>query len=59
MVGLTKNALRKAIGRAFLCTEDFITLLAEVEGVINSRPLCYVAADSLTTMHHSWTLFEC
>ena len=41
LVGLTKNCLKKAIGRKILQYDHFLTFCAEVEAVINSRPLTY------------------
>ena len=45
MVQVTKRCLRKCIGRKLLSLMDLITLLAEVEGVINSRPLTYASEE--------------
>ena len=42
MVGIVERSLRKAIGRQRLALEQLITLLVEVEGITNSRPLTYV-----------------
>uniref|UniRef100_A8P7W3 Integrase-like protein, putative n=1 Tax=Brugia malayi TaxID=6279 RepID=A8P7W3_BRUMA len=39
LIGLTKNALRRAIGRKFLAERELVTLIAEVEGILNTRPL--------------------
>ena len=50
LVGLTKRSLRKAIGRALLTVQKFVTILTEVEGVLNSRPLCYVDSESFDTI---------
>ncbi|MFH4979745.1 hypothetical protein AB6A40_006454 [Gnathostoma spinigerum] len=46
MVGLTKQALRRAIGR-HLDLNELCTFITETEAVINQRPLTYVASDSL------------
>lgn len=42
IVGITKMALRRAIGRKLLREIELITLIAEIEGVLNTRPLTYV-----------------
>ena len=42
----TKRCLNKVIGRAFLSHDELATILIEIEGVINSRPLTYVTDDS-------------
>ena len=39
MVKLLKTALKKKIGRSLLRLEDFVTVVREVQGVVNSRPL--------------------
>ena len=41
-VKLTKKCLRKVLGNARLTCEELETLLIEIEGVLNSRPLTYV-----------------
>ena len=45
LVRLLKQALRKGIGKICLNIAQFQTILAEVEAVLNSRPLVYVGAD--------------
>ena len=45
MIRMTKRCLKKIIGRASLTLDEFTTLLTEVEGVINSRPISYVSSD--------------
>ena len=45
MVQDVKRSLRKAIGHANLSFEELRTLLVEVEGIINARPLTYVHCD--------------
>ena len=46
LVRSTKRCLKKVIGRAMLTYNELYTLLVEVEGVINSRPLTYVSDDT-------------
>uniref|UniRef100_A0AAF5PNU1 DUF5641 domain-containing protein n=1 Tax=Wuchereria bancrofti TaxID=6293 RepID=A0AAF5PNU1_WUCBA len=45
LIGLTKNALRRAIGRKFLAERELVTLIAEVKGILNTRPLTYANFD--------------
>ena len=47
MVKSTKRCLRKMIGRAHFSLDELITALAEIEAVINSRPLSYISASDL------------
>ncbi|MCP9266373.1 Homocysteine S-methyltransferase 1 [Dirofilaria immitis] len=42
MIGVTKTAMRRAIGRKLLWERELITLIIEIEGVLNTRPLTYV-----------------
>uniref|UniRef100_A0A0M3HVY6 Integrase catalytic domain-containing protein n=1 Tax=Ascaris lumbricoides TaxID=6252 RepID=A0A0M3HVY6_ASCLU len=42
LVGLTKTAFRKAVGRRLLNEEEFKTLIVECEAIVNSRPLIYI-----------------
>jgi len=42
LVGLVKQSLRKGVGRKLLYWDKLLTLLAEVEAVINTRPLTYI-----------------
>uniref|UniRef100_A0A1I7VR75 Integrase catalytic domain-containing protein n=1 Tax=Loa loa TaxID=7209 RepID=A0A1I7VR75_LOALO len=45
IIGLTKQALRRAVGRKLLKEGELITLIAEIEGILNTRPLTYVGFD--------------
>uniref|UniRef100_A0AAF5RTL0 DUF5641 domain-containing protein n=1 Tax=Wuchereria bancrofti TaxID=6293 RepID=A0AAF5RTL0_WUCBA len=45
LIGLTKNAMRKSIGRKLLWQKELITLMVEIEGILNTRPLTYVSFD--------------
>lgn len=40
-----KSALKKVIGRCALNYDELLTVLTEIEGVINSRPITYVYDD--------------
>ena len=55
MIQSMKRCLRKAIGRAKLTQEELLTLLAETEAVLNSRPISYTqdfgAEEPLTPSH--------
>ena len=41
-----KRCLRKSLGRTILSFDQLNTLLIEIEGVLNSRPLTYVEDDT-------------
>ena len=45
LIGTTKMALKKSIGRLQLTQTQLHTIITEVEGVIKSRPLVYVDND--------------
>lgn len=45
MVQLVKRSLRKILGDARLNYEELMTVLTEVEGTLNSRPLTYIDSD--------------
>ena len=45
MVGLTKCALRRTLGRALLGREELETVLCDIESAINARPLTVVSDD--------------
>ena len=56
LIGLVNRSLRKAIEKLCLSLEQLLTILKEVEAVINSRPLVYVEDDinsnmTLTSSH--------
>jgi hypothetical protein len=46
LVRTVKVALRKTLGKSSLTIEQLQTVLTEVEGMINSRPITYVGSDS-------------
>ena len=47
MVRCTKGCLKKTLDSARLTYEELLTVLTEVEGVLNSRPLTYVYGDDI------------
>lgn len=47
MIKSAKRCLRKSIGRRHLFYDELLTLVVEVEAVLNSRPLTYVSADDV------------
>ena len=55
LVKSVKRCLRKTIGKSKLTYEELETVIVEIEGVLNSRPLCYVyddpSNDVLTPSH--------
>ena len=46
MVKLVQRSLRKVLGNAKLTYEDLLTVVTEVEGALNSRPITYVYTDA-------------
>ena len=45
LIGIMKNALSKAIGRALLRFEELEEILLDVESFLNNRPLCYMGEE--------------
>ena len=46
-VGLTKNCLKKVLGRAHISLTTLETMVVEIEAVLNDRPLTYLSDDPL------------
>ncbi|XP_045198526.2 uncharacterized protein LOC123552845 [Mercenaria mercenaria] len=46
MIGLMKTTIKKVLGRAFISYESLRTIVTEIEGVMNDRPLTYVTTDA-------------
>ena len=42
LIGMVKKSLKKGMGRKLLYWDKLTTLLAEVEAILNTRPLTYV-----------------
>ena len=45
MIGLTKNCLKKVLGKALVSLTVLETVLTKVECILNDRPLMYVSSD--------------
>ncbi|CAC5383438.1 unnamed protein product [Mytilus coruscus] len=45
LIGLTKNCIKKVLGRALVDNETLNTIITEVESILNDRPLTYVSSD--------------
>ena len=45
MIGLTKQAMKKTLGRAFVTLKQLETITVEIEAMLNDRPLTYVSSD--------------
>ena len=45
MVGLTKQAIKRTLGRAFVTLQQLETIITEIEAMLNDRPLTYVSTD--------------
>ena len=48
LVALVKQELRKGIGHKLLSWDKLITMITEVQAIINTRPLTYVYGDFLS-----------
>lgn len=47
IVQSAKRCLKKAVGKACLTYDELLTIVTEIEAVLNSRPLSYVSVDDL------------
>jgi hypothetical protein len=45
LIGLVKSTIKRAVGRRMLDWQEFITLITEVEAIVNSRPITFVSDD--------------
>ena len=51
LVDLVKQGLRKGIGRKLLSWDKLITMITEVEAIIDTCPLTYVYGDFYQVLH--------
>ena len=45
LIGLTKSSLKKVLGRTFATLSTIQTIIVEIEGILNDRPLTYMSSD--------------
>ena len=45
LIGLTKLSLKKVLGRTFATLSTIQTIIVEIEGILNDRPLTYISSD--------------
>ncbi|XP_006822499.1 uncharacterized protein LOC102805742 [Saccoglossus kowalevskii] len=45
LIGLTKTAIKKVLGRSFVTSDELNTIITEIESTLNDRPLTYVSTD--------------
>ena len=45
LIGLTKRAIKKTLGKASITLTELQTLTTEVEAILNDRPITYVSRD--------------
>jgi len=45
LIGLTKNALKKVLGRVYVTLSSLQTIIVEIEAHLDNRPLMYVSSD--------------
>lgn len=48
LIRSVKRCLRKVIGRAKLSYDELLTIVTEIEMIVNSRPLTYVSSEDLS-----------
>ena len=42
---ITKQAVKKTLGRAFVTLEQLETFIVEIKAMLNDKPLTYVSSD--------------
>ena len=47
LIGMTKQTVKKTLGRAFITLPQLETIVVEIEAMLNDRPLTYVSSDIL------------
>ena len=57
LIGMMKTLLKKSLGRSMVSLDEFSTILIEIEGRMNDRPLTYVDAESLDIISPSSLMF--
>ena len=57
MIQSMKRCLMKTIGKARLTSDELTTVVVQVEGILNSRPILYVSSEDLEVLrnHHLFT----
>ena len=58
LIGITKMALKKSIGRLSLTSIQLQTTLSEIEAIVNSRPLIYLEDDVNSQSSHHSTFYQ-
>jgi len=43
LIGITKNTLKKTLGRSLVNLDELNTIVIEIESVINDRPITYIS----------------
>ncbi|KAL3092962.1 hypothetical protein niasHS_004989 [Heterodera schachtii] len=48
LVGITRSALRRTVGKSLMERQEFDTLVCEIEAVVNTRPLTFQSEEEFT-----------
>jgi len=56
LIGLTKNTLKKTLGRTHATLESLQTIIVEVEALLNDCPITYVSSDIDDLSNYTLTL---